>query len=170
MTSLSEQDAAAGPVPAPEFRGFMRRWATGVAIVTSAIGGRPTGCTVNAFTSVSLDPPLLLVSLSRDSNTLATIRAYGVFAVNLLAWRQRELATRFAVAGDDRFRGVEHRWEYGVPVIADVTAATVCAVAREIPVADHVLLLGHPLWCQQISQEDPVLFVDGGYRGIQPER
>jgi flavin reductase (DIM6/NTAB) family NADH-FMN oxidoreductase RutF len=165
MTFLSEPVAVtADAVTATEVRHFMRGWATGVTVVTSALAGEPTGCTVNAFTSVSLDPPLLLVSLSRESHTLATIRAGGIFAVNLLAWRQRHLATRFTGAHDDRFAGVDHRLEHSVPVIKDVAAAVVCGLADLVSVADHVLVLGHPLWCESADCADPVLFLDGRYQ------
>jgi flavin reductase (DIM6/NTAB) family NADH-FMN oxidoreductase RutF len=162
MTSLSERDTSC--VEATEFRHFMRGWATGVAVVTSALGGHPTGCTVNTFVSVSLAPPLLLVSLAHDSDTLATIRTRGRFAVNVLAWRQRQLAARFAHDVDDRFRDVPHRLAHGVPVIADVMAAAVCTLTGTVPVADHVLVLGRPLWCERTGPDDPVLFLDGRYQ------
>ena len=171
MTSLSESCVAA-----TEFRHVMRGWATGVAVVTSALGDQPSGCTVNTFVSVSLAPPLLLVSLAHDGNTLATIRTRGRFAVNVLAWRQRQLATRFAHTkhtkhnqhnqhdSDDRFRDVPYRFAHGVPVIGDVTAAMVCALTELVPVADHVLVLGQPLWCERKGPADPVLFLDGRYQ------
>jgi flavin reductase (DIM6/NTAB) family NADH-FMN oxidoreductase RutF len=153
---------------AAEFRRFMRRWATGVTVVSTVRDGRPVGCTVNAFTSVSLDPPLLLVSLSNRGSTLAAVEAHGTFAVSVLSWAQRQLVSRFAAADGDRFAGVNHRMQCGVPVIMDVAAATVCTLTQVVPVTDHALVFGCPLWCEQADDRAPVLFLDGRYRNPPP--
>ena len=165
MESLSEPDTMVGlPLAATEFRRFMRGWATGVAVVTSALAERPSGCTVNAFMSVSMDPPLLLVSLSRNSNTLAVVTASGGFAVNLLGWPQQQLATQFARAPQHRFDGVDYRLQDGQPVLAGVMAATVCTLVETVPVADHVLVIGGPRWCARTGRTDPVLLLDSRYQ------
>ncbi|MDI5942582.1 MULTISPECIES: flavin reductase family protein [Micromonospora] len=159
----------ATPVGGPELREFMRSWATGVAVVTSRAAGHPVGCTVNAFTSVSLHPPLLLVSLARTSRTLAAITAEGGFAVNLLGRRQRALADRFATgAVEDRFAGVAHRALDGMPLLDGAMAAAVCAVTQLIAVADHVLVLGSPYWCEATDDADPAVFLGGRYRTVSP--
>jgi flavin reductase (DIM6/NTAB) family NADH-FMN oxidoreductase RutF len=168
-------DLAATATPAA-VRGFMRKWATGVAVVTSCSAGTPVGCTVNAFTSVSLCPPLLLVSLAQRSHTLAAATAWGAFGVNLLTWRQRHLAEQFAGAASDRFCGVEHRLWRGVPVLDGALGVAVCTVEQIIPVADHALLLGSPQWCDdraeaaQLDGHDaaPAVFFGGGYRRADP--
>jgi flavin reductase (DIM6/NTAB) family NADH-FMN oxidoreductase RutF len=145
----------------------MRRWATGVAIVTSAAAGRPVGCTVNAFTSVSLDPPLLLVSLGEDSRTLAAIMSHGAFGLSLLGRRQRRVADAFAASGGDHFRDVPFEVIHGVPILAGSIAAAACALEACLPVADHVLLLGAPRWCA--PDDDPAaaddVSDDGGDQG-----
>lgn len=166
MTSLSERDTAASSqvVAVSDFRRFMRGWATGVAVVTSALGGHPTGCTVNTFISVSLAPPLLLVSLADDSNTLAAIRTRGMFAVNVLTGQQERLAARFALSTADRFHDVPYHLIDGVPVIADVAGAAVCALTGTMPAADHVLVFGRPRSCERTGSAGPLLFLDGGYR------
>jgi len=165
MESLSERDTVVGlPLAATEFRRFMRGWATGVAVVTSALAERPSGCTVNAFISVSMDPPLLLVSLSSNSHTLATVKASSGFAVNLLCWPQQQLATQFTRAQEHRFDGVDYRLQDGMPVLAGVMAATVCALVQTVPVADHVLVIGQPRWCERTGSTDPVLFLDSRYQ------
>ncbi|MGC4806510.1 flavin reductase family protein [Micromonospora sp. DT233] len=157
------------PVGGAELREFMRNWATGVAVVTSRLAGRPVGCTVNAFTSVSLRPPLLLVSLARTSHTLAAITAEDGFAVNLLQRRQRGLADRFASgAAEDRFAGVAHHTVDGLPLIDGAMAVAVCAVTQLVAAADHVLVLGSPYWCQAGDDADPAIFFGGRYRAVDP--
>src|SRR5687768_5147582 len=104
--------------PVDRFRDLMAGWPTGVAVVTGADGTRPLGCTVTALASVSVDPPLLLVSLATTSRTLAAVRRTGRFGVCVLAAAQRHLARAFA-AGEPtaRFAGVPFRWTLGVPVL-----------------------------------------------------
>jgi flavin reductase (DIM6/NTAB) family NADH-FMN oxidoreductase RutF len=159
------QDMVAGL----EFRRFMRRWATGVAVVTTSVAGWPAGCTVNSFTSVSLAPPLLLVSMSNASRTLSAVIRQGMFGVNLLGCRQRQLAELFATTAADHFRDVPFRMRYGVPVLDGTIAAAVCALESYLPVADHVLLLGTPHWCTQQSHTEPdCAGQDGDDRSGQP--
>ena len=79
----------------------MRRWTTGVAVVTSSDEAGPRGATTNALTSLSLEPPLVLVALDRGSNTLGTVRESGRFCVNVLAAGQEELARRFATKASE---------------------------------------------------------------------
>jgi flavin reductase (DIM6/NTAB) family NADH-FMN oxidoreductase RutF len=153
----------------------MRSWPTGVAVVTTS--GRPApagdpvrppdpfpvGCTVNSFVSVSLRPPLILISLSRESHTLAGITATGAFGVNVLAGPQHPLAAHFATAPGDRFRSVPHRWMYGVPVLDGAAATVVCIVDQAIEAADHVLVLGTPQWCECDDDADPLVLAGGAY-------
>jgi flavin reductase (DIM6/NTAB) family NADH-FMN oxidoreductase RutF len=120
---------------------------------------------VNAFTSVSLHPPLVLVCLAAGSRTLAAITARDAFGINVLAWRQRHLAQQFAAASGDRFADVAYRLEHGMPVLEGAMAAAVCEVDRTIVAADHVLVLGRPLWCACADDNpDPVIFCGGWYR------
>ncbi|MEZ0113866.1 3-hydroxy-9,10-secoandrosta-1,3,5(10)-triene-9,17-dione monooxygenase reductase component [Catenulispora sp. EB89] len=135
----------AAPVDGWALRCFMRRWATGVAVVTG-MADRPVGCTVTAFTSVSLDPPLLLVCLGRGSRTRAAIAERPVFGVNVLSARQHAVAEAFAAADADRFRDVPFHVVHDVPVLDEALVAVVCAVRSAVPAGDHDLLLGAPLW------------------------
>jgi len=151
-------------IDSAHFRTVMGHFATGVTIVTSSFGQQPIGCTVNAFTSVSLHPPLVLVSLAEQSRTLAAITTRDVFGINMLAWRQRHLAQQFAAASDDRFTEVPYRLECGVPVLEGAMAAAVCEVERAIVVADHVLVLGRPQWFDCADSPDPVIFFGGWYQ------
>jgi 3-hydroxy-9,10-secoandrosta-1,3,5(10)-triene-9,17-dione monooxygenase reductase component len=122
----------------------------------------PTNATVP-----SLDPPLVLVSLSDRSRTVAAIAAREAFGVNVLTDRQRHLAARFAAAGD-RFAGVAYRMLDGVPVLAETVASMVCTVDQIVMVADHVLVLGRPRWCGSADRSDPAIFFGGGYQALSP--
>ena len=168
-------------------RRFMRRWPSGVAIVTSAAvtsaavtsaaassagqpGSReflvPFGCTVNAFISVSLRPPLVLLSLSEQSHTRAVIAEHQVFCVNVLASRQTWLADRFAGPATDRFADVRYRWRDAVPVFDGNAATAVCDVTQIVPCADHALVLGSPRWCDQDDAAEPAVFSDGRFQHL----
>ena len=149
------------------FREFMRSWPTGVAVVTAAPAHQAVGCTVNAFASIALQPPLILVSLFRQSRTLAAICAQEAFGLNVLSWRQRHLAGHFATASGDRFADIPYWMQHGVPLIEGAMATAVCAVDRVIPAADHLLVLGDVRWYRQDDGRDPVVSFGGKYRALQ---
>jgi len=163
---LQSRPAAAPPQP---FREVMAGWATGISVVTAGLRGVPVGCTVTALASVSMDPPLLLVSLAGGSRTLAAVRATGRFGVCVLSAAQRHLGDRFA-AGDParRFAGLPHAWVRGVPVLRGSAAAAACAVERTLPVADHVLVLGRPLWHERDPAAEPAIWFDRACWRISP--
>jgi flavin reductase (DIM6/NTAB) family NADH-FMN oxidoreductase RutF len=129
------------------FRELMACWPTGVAVVTSASGDRPVGCTVTALASVSASPPRLLVSLAAGSRTLRAIERTGRFGVCVLPAHGRGLARVFAT-GDPhtRFAGVGFDRVLDIPVLCGALAATVCAVRDRFAVTDHILVTGEPLW------------------------
>jgi flavin reductase (DIM6/NTAB) family NADH-FMN oxidoreductase RutF len=173
QAAYAHDSAAERNAPEPGgFHRFMRMWATGIAVVTGQSATLPVGCTVTALTSVSLDPPLLLVSLDRRSRTLAALRTQRRFGLNLLAAHQSRLAVRFATASDDRFGGVPHRIIGNVPILDGALAAAVCRVERTIAVADHVLVLGLPGWyCGSEGGRDrpPLIRFDGASRPLREE-
>jgi flavin reductase (DIM6/NTAB) family NADH-FMN oxidoreductase RutF len=141
-----------------DFREFMRHWPAGVAVVTTAGESGPVGCTVNALMSLSVEPPLLLVSLGRESRTLARIRRTDLFGASILAAEQAELSERFAnCAREERFTGLELRVEHGVPLLAGAAAQIVCAVRELLRVADHVLVVGAPVWHAVDPDRAPLL-------------
>jgi flavin reductase (DIM6/NTAB) family NADH-FMN oxidoreductase RutF len=142
-------------IPETDFREFMRRWPTGVAVVTTAGPSGPVGCTVNALMSLSVEPPLLLVSLGEDSRTLEAIRRTDLFGASILAAAQAELSERFAnCAREERFTGLELRVEHGVPLLAGAAAQMVCTVQQLEQIADHVLVVGAPVW-QSVDPDRP---------------
>ena len=118
---------------AEDLRAVMGRFATGVTIVTTdGPGEQPLGSTANAVASVSLNPPLVLVCLREESETLAALRGSGGFAINVLAEDQRHLADRFATAAcDGQWEGVAYETAAtGHPLLTGTLAALECAHAR----------------------------------------
>lgn len=144
-------------------RRTMGRFATGVAVVTTFADGNAEGMTVNSLTSVSLDPPLLLVSLTEDARTTGAIRSAGRFAVSVVSTRQEEIARRFARSGEDHFAGLPLEYgEHDVPVIPDALAHLECVTDREVPAADHVLFLGRiVMTCAR--EGEPLTFYAGSF-------
>lgn len=119
-----------------------RRLAAGVTIVTALGDDGPTGMTASSVTSVSLRPPLLLVSLAEHSRTLAAIRSRRAFGVHLLRNDQRDLAERFATYRAGRFPERTGRRVLGVPVLPDVLAWSVCLLDGVHEYGDHTLVIG----------------------------
>ncbi|GAB2968598.1 flavin reductase family protein [Amycolatopsis acidiphila] len=120
------------------------RFATGVAVVTTEHDGVPHGMTVNSLTSVSLEPPLLLVCLTTGARTTDAVVGEGRFAVNVLSARQEEIAMRFARRGSDHFEGLSLEYgEHSVPVVPDALAHLECTVERHFEAGDHVVVFGH---------------------------
>jgi 3-hydroxy-9,10-secoandrosta-1,3,5(10)-triene-9,17-dione monooxygenase reductase component len=126
-------------------REAMSRFPTGVSIVTTRdADGVPYGTTANALTSVSLDPPLLLICLAHTSRTLAVLRASGAFGVNLLGADAEQVARGFARSGaSEAWDGVEHAaGPSGSPLFRGAHAAIECEVDAVHPAGDHDIVLG----------------------------
>ncbi|HEY57709.1 MAG TPA: flavin reductase family protein [Anaerolineae bacterium] len=133
-------------LPLPEaLRQAMRRWASGVTVVSTLYQGQPYGMTVSSLTSVSLDPPYVLVSLARDAQTRQAVLEAGFFGVTILAEHQADLSERFAgqVEGPERFHGVETlTLVTGAPLLAEGLAYLDCRVAQTLEVGTHTLVIG----------------------------
>ena len=139
----------------------MGQFATGVAVATTR---GPAGLTTNAFSSLSLDPMLVLVCLDRDSRTLAAVREHRRLAVNVLAASQREVAERFAgkAAHTEKFRDVGWREEAGVPVLDGTVAWVAGKVLELVPGGDHVIAITSAE-AFDAAGGDPLLFHNGAY-------
>src|SRR5260370_35712227 len=128
------------------FRQVMGRFATGVSVVTTRRQERLAGLTVNAFCSVSLNPPLILICIDLASTTCPAIHESGVFAVNMLTEKQEELSRCFATASSERYEGFcqacYHVAATGAPIIDDALAFIDARVVAEYPGGDHVIFLG----------------------------
>jgi len=147
------------------FRQVMGQFATGVTIVTACNKGALVGLTVNAFCTVSLDPPLVLVCVDLQSNTLPHIRESGAFAVNILTDQQEHFSRCFATSSEERY---EHfcRASYSVaatgsPVLADVLAFIDARIVAEYPGGDHVIFVGQ---VEAMGTNDQVAFADEAIR------
>jgi len=149
-------------------RDVFGRFATGVCIVTCAGAGRaPCGVTVNSFTSVSLDPPLILFSLDRRRGSYAQFADSRHFAVNVLEKSQIGLSMIFASGGVDKWRGLAYEtWETGAPILPDCLASMECDRIGEHAGGDHTIVLGRVLRTRCASEGEPLLYFRGEYRGI----
>lgn len=122
-------------------RSAMANFATGLTVVTTSDGGRPHGSTLSGVMSLSMDPPMVLLSLSRTSSLLARLQRGGRFGVNVLAAHQDQVALRFATKVHDRFADIGWSDE-GAPRLDDVHAFVLADVTQTVPAGDHVLVLG----------------------------
>ena len=168
---LTALDEAAEVVTAAEFRQTMGHFATGVTVVTS-IGacGEPVGTTASAVTSLSLDPPLVLVCFDRSSVTLQAVRAHGAFVVNVLAAPQRHLSANFARRGPDAaWDGVPYRLgPTGSPRLGGVLAALECTVKDSFPGGDHEIIVGRVHEVEASGHEaGPLLYWRGAYSSLE---
>lgn len=153
-------------------RATMRRWASGVTVVTAAHAGQRAGMTVSAFLSVSLEPPTVLVSLHDGAETLAHLRRSGGFGISLLGGSQEAASGRFAgfglAPGADRFEGSRVATRpSGVPVLLDALAWLECRVTALHNTGTHVLVVGEVLATEALdASQGPLLYYDRAYRRL----
>jgi flavin reductase (DIM6/NTAB) family NADH-FMN oxidoreductase RutF len=152
-------------VTAEDFRSACGLFASGVTVVTRRLpDGTPYGMTVSSFTSVSLDPPLILVCIARGARFLRDLASDQSFAVNILSEEQQHLAARFADRKeDDRFANAE--WTAGwdeLPLLAGVVVTFACQLQQNVESGDHFILIGE---VQQIRRHkgSPLVWCDRAY-------
>jgi flavin reductase (DIM6/NTAB) family NADH-FMN oxidoreductase RutF len=150
-----------------EFRRACGRFATGVTIASVVDAqGTPHGLTVSSFTSVSLDPPLILICLGHRVSVMDAFRASAHFGINVLAENQRDLAERFARQGQDRFDGLKwRRGKTGVPLLPGVLAAIECAVRQRFTAGDHDILVGEMVRAR-VADGAPLIHFASHYRRL----
>lgn len=149
------------------FKRALRHWASGVTVVTAAADGEVHGMTVSAFSSVSADPPLVLVCANRSSKTNEVIRAGGGFAVNILEAAQSDVSTRFAMATAEA-RFAETDWspgESGLPLIKGALAHMECEVQSSHEAGSHTVFIGLVKECTVFSGK-PLCYYNGGYASL----
>lgn len=154
------------------FRRAMGHYASGVTVITTVVDGSPVGATCQAFHSASLEPPLISVTLGATSGCLASARAAGRFAVNVLASDQEHLSRRFGQRGIDKWAGMEiEETPAGLPRLPGSLLTIECVVEAHYPAGDHVILLGRVGWwdftCTRAGPR-PLLFYRGDYRDLAP--
>jgi len=155
------------PVSSEEFRRACGRFATGVTIATVLdADGIPHGLTVSSFTSVSLDPPLILICLGHLVTVIEAFRNALYFGINVLAASQQDISERFARKGHDRFGGLEwERGKSGVPLIPGTIAAIECAAHQRFTSGDHDILVGKMIHAR-VAEGDPLLYFASRYRKL----
>jgi 3-hydroxy-9,10-secoandrosta-1,3,5(10)-triene-9,17-dione monooxygenase reductase component len=145
-------------------RNALGAFATGVTIVTTRrADGGDVGLTANSFSSVSLDPPMILWSLARTSSNIESFRAAGHFAVHILSADQDALSAQFASKTGDKFAGVEfHRGRDDIPLLRACAARFECRTAFQYEGGDHVIFVGEVLEFTH-SEKPPLVFHGGRY-------
>lgn len=131
-------------IPATRMRRVMGQFVTGVSVVTTEADGVPHGMTANSLTSVSLEPPMLLVCLGSGARTTEALTQSGRFVVNILSLRQEWVASRFARPGIDHFDGLSlvRRDKDEPPIVPDALVHAHCRVESVIEAGDHQIVLG----------------------------
>ena len=167
MTAASP---TAADLSAAEFRHAIGHFATGVTVVTSiGADGVPVGTTANAVSSLSLDPPLILVCFDRASLTLEAVRSHGAFAVNVLAAPQQHLSSNFARRGlSAAWDEVRHRpGSTGSPRLHGVLAVLECTVEHRLPGGDHEIVVGRVRDVETAADGvAPLLYWRGAYASL----
>lgn len=157
-------DAVADPL---RFRDVFGRFATGVAVITSAHGEMTGGMTANAVCSLSLDPMLVLVCFENAARTLPLVREAGAFAVNVLAAHQQPLARVFASKRPEgeKLDGVPHEYRGGLPVLTEALAWVTCELRDDHPGGDHTIVIGE---VTDLGTRDgePLVWYGGTFRGL----
>ena len=150
-----------------EFRQALGRFASGVTVVTCKSElGNPCGLTVSAFSSLSLDPPLVLICIDQRASVYADLREGSSFAVNVLSQDQESVSRRFASRDADRFKGIGYReGKTGAPLIEGALAFIECRVVHSYAGGDHTIFVGE-VEASEVSDGKPLLYFRGGYSSI----
>lgn len=149
------------------FRAVLGRFASGVTIVTTVDReGRDQGMTVSAFSSLSLDPPMVLVCIDHSASLWPVLEQAEHFAINILGSTQEALSRRFSSREGDRFDGVGFtRGSSGIALLDDTLAAVECTITSRVPQGDHSILIGTVDF--GIARDlQPLLYYRGGYASL----
>lgn len=160
-----------GSVVPADFRGAMRHLAGGVSVITAGRAGDITGMTVTSVSSLSVDPPTLIVSINRESSSWPLIKRYGFFGVNILTADQIDIAERFTgkggLKGADRFAGAEWTTRAsGVPLLMGALAAIDCEVEDIVERHSHAIVIGRVLDLQASTRTAALAYWQGQYVAI----
>ncbi len=161
------------PIDPRTFRNVLGQFCTGITVITTVHDGVPVGFACQSFAALSLDPPLVLFCPTRASRSWAAIEASGAFCVNILHENQQDVSARFGSREPDKFAGID--WtasRLGSPIIAGTLAHIDCTVASVHDGGDHLVVFGavHSLSDVPRKKPRPLLFYQGQYTGIEPEK
>src|SRR5580693_2511779 len=153
------------------YRRTCAQFTTGITVVTTLDGnGHPHGMTVNSFSSVSLDPPLVLVSIDLKNAILGHFISSSWFAINILAEHQEELSRRFSSPSENRFTDVSwHAGPSGTPLLDGVLAQLECSVVRTFEAGDNTVLIGE-VRSDGHTEGKPLVFFDSAYHHLREQK
>jgi flavin reductase (DIM6/NTAB) family NADH-FMN oxidoreductase RutF len=158
--------AGSGTMDDLQFCSIMRATAASVMVITTGYNGQLHGMTATAFSSVSAEPPTVLIVLNRSTRTHPMVSASGHFVVNLLAEDQAHLGNRFAGKLDNQFDGIGYTLsDRGAPIINGAVATLECETVGATDFGTHTIFIGKVLKGTR-SEVLPLLYHDGGYKGI----
>ena len=152
------------------FRAVLGRFASGVTIITARDEtGVDHGMTVSAFSSLSLDPTLVLVCISRDASMLPVMLGHPAFGINILSSQQEAYSRRFAAEENDRFEGIAfRRGQNGVVLLEDALAHMECHVVSHHEAGDHTIFIAEIDRAEPMAHEGrPLLYYRGGYAQLE---
>ena len=171
MNSIVRHIAFDHQVSSTDFRGAMRQLTGGVSVITAGQGKDISGMTVTSVSSLSVDPPALIVSVNRSASSWPLLKRYGFFGVNILTSDQVDIAERFAgkdgLKGAERFAGAEWTTRAsGVPLLVGALAAIDCEVEEVIERHSHAILIGRVLDLQLSTRTAALAYWQGQYVAI----
>jgi flavin reductase (DIM6/NTAB) family NADH-FMN oxidoreductase RutF len=174
MNSLVRNFSVVRDVSSDDFRGAMRHLAGGVSVITAGRGKEITGMTVTSVSSLSVDPPTLIVSVNREASSWPVLKRHGFFGINILAADQLEIAERFSgkggLKGAERFAGAQ--WisrRSGVPLLVGALAAIDCAVEEAIERHSHAIIIGRVLDIQASGDTAALAYWQGRYVAVDQD-
>lgn len=167
----SEQPAGELNADVLAYRAAMRKLAGAVSVLTVGAGESRTGLTATSVTSLSIEPPTLLICVNRASSSLEALRAHRSFAINVLRAQHQPIADRFAgkggLKGPERYQGAEWtRLETGAPVLAEALAAFDCELEEAIESHSHFIIIGRVVASRITENAEPLLYWAGAYRTL----
>ncbi|QHE83515.1 flavin reductase family protein [Hydrogenophaga sp. BPS33] len=168
---MSGAMAVASPERA-SFRQAMRRMASTVSIIAAEHGGQRGGLAATSLTSVSADPPTVLVCINHSASAFALVRAAGQFSANMLGCDQRAIGDGFGGQGPREERFARGQWVHddtGTPYLLATQATLICRVVEELPYATHTIFLAEVVRTLVSEHVDPLLYADGRYGSVQLE-
>lgn len=150
------------------FRSVVGHFASGVTVITTKVGEVPFGTTVSAVSSLSMDPPMMLICLNRTSETHKAVKAAGEFAINILAADQGALAYTFAKKGDNKFKDIATKEIEGIPTLSGALATLVCRTVEEASGGTHTVFLAEVLEAGS-SDAEPLTYYRGKFGRFNPD-
>jgi len=153
------------------FRKALGCFASGVTVVTALNPATkaPVGVTVSAFSSLSLDPPLVMFCLGNSTSSMDTFKTFGHFAINILSETQRDLSIRFASRTEDKWMGVSwDKWDSGAPILSHCLTNLECSLVQTIDGGDHQIFVGRVDRIKHQEGGSPLIYFRGSYLELGP--